>query len=513
LPQKKRGKDVLPLASSCATRLSLWGLEQSKTKMQDVPKIVKERLKVAATAAPNHPDADVLAAFSERLLSEADRAIVLEHLSRCGECRDVVALALPAEEVSTVVMPSPSRGWAWPALRWGLVAAGVVVVGAVGIVQYRQHDRSMTASQPVPVSLGVKEARNEPPASLAATEPAKKQESTASAPAAQAAPAGKVSLAAMQPRGAEQVSPARAESPAGSGRGLAGGIGFGQNVHTHGPRMNWSQNNGMQNNAAQNNAAAPAPPPFARQQARGEMTANQVAVRQSVPAVSQTVTVEVASAAPVQTAAANQVAVAGELAPQAQASPQPNYDEGKVSRSKPAEPPTPNAFHGDAASTTAEVPLNGRNFSQLVTLSAGSSPIWSISAAGGLQRSLDQGQTWRDVDVNETVPALSKPALNKSVGGPTSDARVKVAAAGPLMIFRAVAANGPDVWAGGSGSRLYHSADAGAHWSRIAPSTADATLTGDVIRLDFPNAAHGTVSTSTGEIWTTANGGQSWQKQ
>ena len=65
--------------------------------MQNVPKIVRERLK-AATPAVDHPDADVLTAFAERSLPKREQGVVLEHLARCGDCRDIVALALPATE-------------------------------------------------------------------------------------------------------------------------------------------------------------------------------------------------------------------------------------------------------------------------------------------------------------------------------------------------------------------------------------------------------------------------------
>ena len=64
--------------------------------MQNVPKIVRERLK-AAPPATEHPDANALTAFAERVLPERERALVFDHLARCGDCRDVVALALPIQ--------------------------------------------------------------------------------------------------------------------------------------------------------------------------------------------------------------------------------------------------------------------------------------------------------------------------------------------------------------------------------------------------------------------------------
>ena len=109
--------------------------------MQNVPKIVRERLQ-AATPAVNHPDADVLTAFAERSLPDVERTVVLEHLARCGDCRDIVALALPATEpVENAISPSP-RGWlTWPALRWGFVAAGVVAIVSFGVLQYQRRSQ------------------------------------------------------------------------------------------------------------------------------------------------------------------------------------------------------------------------------------------------------------------------------------------------------------------------------------------------------------------------------------
>ena len=62
--------------------------------MPDVPKIVPERLKAGARVAA-HPDLDVLTAFVEQVLPAAERESVLEHLEKCGDCREVLAVSLP----------------------------------------------------------------------------------------------------------------------------------------------------------------------------------------------------------------------------------------------------------------------------------------------------------------------------------------------------------------------------------------------------------------------------------
>src|SRR5262252_1604065 len=113
--------------------------------MENIPKIVRERLR-AATPTVHHPDADVLTAFNERSLPEVERAIVVEHLARCIECRDIIAIAFPPTEAAdTVTVPAPTRWLTWPALRWGLAAAGLVVVASVGIVHIQRSSRQQTA--------------------------------------------------------------------------------------------------------------------------------------------------------------------------------------------------------------------------------------------------------------------------------------------------------------------------------------------------------------------------------
>lgn len=120
----------------------------------------------------------------------------------------------------------------------------------------------------------------------------------------------------------------------------------------------------------------------------------------------------------------------------------------------------------------------------------GVSTRWAISAAGGLQRSSDAGKTWADVDV---IPATGKSETE--------------------LVFRSVAAIGSEVWAGGSSAVLYHSGDAGARWQKVFPSTAGATPTGDINQIDIFDRQGLTISTSTGETWTTSDGGKSWQRQ
>jgi hypothetical protein len=121
--------------------------------MENLPKIVRDRL---AAAAPNdHPDADLLTAFSESSLAPRERAEVMRHLAVCSVCREVISLALPQEERAFAVavgMPaSPPRALAQAPhslnLRWAALAACAVIVAAATWILRPWH-REVSALPP-----------------------------------------------------------------------------------------------------------------------------------------------------------------------------------------------------------------------------------------------------------------------------------------------------------------------------------------------------------------------------
>jgi len=110
-------------------------------------------------------------------------------------------------------------------------------------------------------------------------------------------------------------------------------------------------------------------------------------------------------------------------------------------------------------------------------------PRWTLSSDGTLQRSLDSGRTW------QTIPVSSR------------------------TIFRALYAAGFDIWVGGTAGSLFHSSDAGQHWTQVRPVVNGQALRDDIIGVEFRDALHGKLTSSIQETWTTSDAGQTWQKQ
>jgi hypothetical protein len=281
--------------------------------MVEISKIVGQRL--AAIARPeDHPDANLLGAFAERALGNRERAQVLEHLSRCMSCREVVSLSSMPSERAQIVSVASGPGWlSWPILRWGVVAC-VVTVGAVVAIH-------------------------------------KKNENLNGAP----------TIAETRPA-----------------------------VEMQAPTQTVASPNGGKDAAV--------------------------------------------SSSPVE------MADAGVGSPLAKAVP---------GRAKDAVAESRDAQVDAAAASKGPIPVN-------------LTPRWTLSSDGTLQRSLDSGSTWQTITVSNSKAS-----------------------------FRALAANGLDIWVGGSAGALFHSSDAGEHWTRVRPVVNGQVLRADIIGVEFPDLLHG----------------------
>ncbi len=98
---------------------------RSALRMTKLPQFVRSRLAIRQTAPAEHPDANLLAAFAEQALSARERASVLEHLARCPECREILAVG----SASAADPPKPEiEWWKW---RWVAAAAAACLIAAL----------------------------------------------------------------------------------------------------------------------------------------------------------------------------------------------------------------------------------------------------------------------------------------------------------------------------------------------------------------------------------------------
>ena len=121
--------------------------------MESLPKIVVERFGHKTAVGP-HPDPDQLNALMENALGKMEQTRVLEHLSTCVACLEVVYLALPSFESEQKSLNHSTRpAWlSWPVLRWGAIAACGLVVGAAVTLHYESPSRE--AEQTAAVNSG-----------------------------------------------------------------------------------------------------------------------------------------------------------------------------------------------------------------------------------------------------------------------------------------------------------------------------------------------------------------------
>jgi len=105
---------------------------------------------VAGFQGLEHPDANFLAAFVEKTLTERERTQVLNHLAQCAECRELTALSLPRDvEVAQPVSLTARRWWsAWPTLRWGALAAALGAAAIVMVLHSYPLRRQKIAAHP-----------------------------------------------------------------------------------------------------------------------------------------------------------------------------------------------------------------------------------------------------------------------------------------------------------------------------------------------------------------------------
>jgi hypothetical protein len=432
-----------------------------------VPKIVYDRLQAAQPVAqdgpkPSHPDADLLTAFAEQALSATERNGVLEHLAVCGDCRELIALALPevvasapmADETDVVralgsraVVPAPHKlSFAWPSLRWAALAAGVVVAASVLLIRPGKLNQATspvsppvaTTAQPVP---GTQIATSQNASSPIASPPM--NQSVFSAKTDEKRPESELQLSKKR----KSVTP---PLPVESDMLLA--------------------DNKQESAQAGKLAAVPRAQAFAFDASASRAANETAAVSGAAAAVENTPSAEG------NLMARNEAPAIEKAKPALQGTGVYGQQKAELSAAPTAAP-----SRARNATSAAKMAMPAMAFPATPALSR--HVTWAI-AAGVLQRSLDSGQSWQN-------------ALRPDH---------------PLLCY---ATHGADVWTGGQAGTLFHSADGGVTWVQMQPSIKGQQLSADIthIEVDVRGPAEVIVSTSNNETWSSTDGGKTWDKK
>jgi hypothetical protein len=442
-----------------------------------VPKILYDRLRAAqperalpGQTLPAHPDADLLTAFAEQALAAPERDRMLEHLSLCADCRDVVALALPQADVVPVstaadaeaVQAPPTSPWnwlrlpilAWPSLRWAALAAGVVVAASILLLHPGNPNR------PMPLSAD----RQVAPAALSAAGGQIASPAVASLPSQPPSVLAKNNEAPLKPE--LQMSKKRK-----AGRAAPLQVDSGMLL-------------------AENKGSAQAGELAATPSGAAAFNAARTFNNDAPTSQGANETVEVSGAAlaiETQSSNVNSLIAQNDAAPIEKAKPALQQEEVISPQKSPSSVGALPAKRQGAnmMSTVGLAPAPSRTLAQTVAQNV----TWTI-AGGVLQRSLDSGQSWQNT----------------------------LRADHPLLCY---APHNVDVWAGGQAGTLFHSSDNGITWLRVQPSVKSQTLSADVTRIDIRDNTRENaggplqivVSTSNNETWSSVDGGKTWEKK
>ncbi|MGO8793380.1 MAG: YCF48-related protein [Candidatus Sulfotelmatobacter sp.] len=444
--------------------------------MQNVPQSVINRLR--SQASDSHPDADLLTAFAEQTLAESERDHVMEHLARCGDCREVVALAMPAFEEVVGVNPTRvthSNWFTWPVFRWSFVAAGILAVASIGVVQFRHsHEKTMVATslQSTESLQQAQRAQAAAPESSTRTAVNLKKETSAQNPSPADQSVTTANAVFQQPRPMRVAPPMLGGTVHGA---VSSGSGAGPSFKAApvSSQNNFSSATPSAEDSATVGKAKPASPQ-AFPVMPSPLLHTDPSLMRNLPRWT------------IGNSGALQRSLDGGKTWQDVIIAIDQSDDVKLARVARPAPGVSSTVEVSAAAPVAQTETDSQN-------SADASPAQS--------------------QANYNGSARAKSALKTTSNSAVESKNAPASSANPVFRALSVSSNAAEVWAGGSGATLYHTIDAGNRWVRVLPADSGAVLTGDVLSIQFVDAVQGTVRTSTAESWITADDGQTWHKQ
>ncbi len=143
-------------------------------------------------------------------------------------------------------------------------------------------------------------------------------------------------------------------------------------------------------------------------------------------------------------------------------------------------PATPPRTSFREAEVTPETPSSALSITPAMRLQPRSG--WRITQGGQLERSVAGSEEWSRVLADQPVT------------------------------FRVVSVIRNNVWAGGNGGVLFHSADGGTSWSKVPLNMGDQVEVGNITAIQFTTPQQGRITTEGGPPWTTSDGGKTWTK-
>ena len=471
--------------------------------MPELSQIVRQRL-ASRGVAGDHPDADTLTAYAEQLLPSAERSRVLEHIAACGHCREVVALSLPEpveSAVATLAAPR-RRTWRWPALGLAGSLAMLAVVAGVIIELPRKPATFQYAKQsPAPVNPSQEDSLKAAAKSEAAPGAGTSAADRTSGPGVSSIVSGNVTSArgqAMAPAPPPPLpTPVRSDSVSSASSSPAGAE---ARLHER-DYVNKQMFVAEQANEVRANPADVPAAPMPR-----------LAQNQFPPPLSTNT-------------------------PLAFAGIPPQIEAGKVTRSRQLSNP---ANHPFGIGLFPNLPALGRKAEAKVEAMAKRTvaiPPGALSFSAMESKAPNPAQEEQVQAANAEVTEKPKADLDQSsvftqralVAGNAAEYRYETGApawrvnsgkllksggaglwtegySGESIEFTAVAAHGPNVWAGGANAALIHSANGGATWERITLGTS---ATGSITAIEAAGA-NVQVKSSSGQEWSSQDGGKTW---